>query len=77
MKSLMESWKGRKFQGKTPVRELHSDSSQTAWAGVDVTGGAIVQEYWRDRKTLNINVEELEAAINTVRSLANPRNMCV
>ena len=33
MHSLMEKWKGRKFQGKTPVRELHSDSSQTEWAG--------------------------------------------
>ena len=42
MKGFMESWKGRTFQGKTPIRELHSDSSQEAWAGVDVTTGKIV-----------------------------------
>jgi transcriptional regulator of met regulon len=72
---LMEKWKGRTFQGKIPVRELHSDSSQEAWAGVDVTSGQItqmVQEFWRDKKGLHINVKELEAAINTVKSLAKP-----
>ena len=73
MHSLMEHWKGRKFQGKAPVRELHSDSSQTAWAGVNVTNGCIVQEYWRDKSVLHINVKELEAAINTVKSLAKPK----
>ena len=31
--SVMETWKGRTFQGKPPIRELHSDSSQHAWAG--------------------------------------------
>ena len=73
MNSLMEQWKGRKFQGKAPVRFLHSDSSQKAWAGVDVTTGALVQEFWRERQILHINVKELEAAINTVRSLAKPK----
>ena len=52
------------------MRELHSDSSQEAWAGVDVTTGNLVQEFWRDRSGLHINVKELEAAINTVQSLA-------
>ena len=37
MGTLMEQWKGRTCLGKTLVRELHSDSSQEAWAGVDVT----------------------------------------
>ena len=72
MGSVMETWKGRTFQGKTPIRELHSDSSQHAWAGVDVTTGHLVQEFWRDKSGLHINVKELEAAINTVQSLANP-----
>ena len=73
MNSLMEEWKGRTFQGKTTVRELHSDSSQTAWAGVDVTSKAMVQEFWRSKSVLHINVKELEAAINTVKSLAKPK----
>jgi hypothetical protein len=70
MAQLMDQWKGRKFEGKIPVRELHSDSSQEAWAGVDVTTGRLVQELWRDKCRLHINVKELEAAINTVKSLA-------
>jgi hypothetical protein len=70
MGALMDQWKGRTFQGKTPVRELHSDSSQEAWAGVDVKTGHLVQEFWRDKRGLHINVKELEAAINTVQSLA-------
>jgi hypothetical protein len=69
---LMTSWKGRNFQGRATVRELHSDSSQEAWAGVDATSGALVQEFWRDKRHLHINVKELEAAINTVQSLAKP-----
>ena len=72
MSSIMEFWKGRTFQGKTAVRELHSDSSQEAWAGVDITTGKMVQEFWRDKSVLHINVKELEAAINTVKSLAKP-----
>jgi len=66
---LMETWKGRVFQGKTAIRELHSDSSQEAWAGVDVTSGQMVQEFWREKRHLHINVKELEAAINTVKFL--------
>jgi transcriptional regulator of met regulon len=70
MHVILHSWKGRTFQGKTPVRELHSDSSQEGWAGVDTTSGSLVQEFWRDKRHLHINVKELEAAINTVQSLA-------
>ena len=68
----MKTWKGRTFQGENQIRELHSDSFQNAWAGVDVTTGHLVQEFWRDKAGLHINVKELEAAINTVQSLANP-----
>ena len=71
MKEIMEKWKGRKFEGKIPVRELHSDSSQNAWAGVDVTSGKMVQDFWRDKSGLHINVKELEAAIITVKSLSH------
>jgi hypothetical protein len=55
------------------VRTLYSDSSQKAWAGVDVSSGSIVQEFWRGKQVLHINVKELEAAINTIKSLAKPR----
>ena len=68
---LMYQWKGRTFQGKHAVRELYSDSSQEACAGVDVTAGTLVQEFWRDKSCLHINVKELEAAINTVHTKKN------
>ena len=37
-----------------------------------MTSGQIVQEFWREKQCLHINVKELEAAINTVQSLAKP-----
>ena len=55
--TLIQTWKGRKVQGKSTVRELHSDSSQEAWAGVHVTSGQIVQEYWREKRHSHINVK--------------------
>ena len=54
-------------------RELHSDSSTLAWAGLDLKTGKFVQEFWREKASLHINVKELEAAIATVKSLAKPR----
>ena len=72
---LMQTWKGRTFLGRVPVRDLHSDSSNFAWAGVDITTGALVQEYWRDLQGLHINVKELSAAIHTVKSLAKPKEL--
>jgi hypothetical protein len=70
--TLMEEWKGRPFQDKIPVRTLYSDSSDLAWAGVDAKNGTIIQEFWRERGHLHINVKELHAAMDTVRSLAKP-----
>ena len=70
---LMHSWAGRKFQGKCPVRELHSDSSNHAWAGVDLRTGGAVQEFWRSAQGLHINVKELSAAVQTVKSLTKPK----
>jgi hypothetical protein len=70
IKVLLDSWKGRIFQGQAIVRTLHSDSSQHAWAGVDLTSNQIVHEFWRTENGLHINVKELRAAINTVKSLA-------
>ena len=70
---LTKTWKGRNFQDKVPIRKLHSDSSNTAWAGVDVQTGTVVQEFWREKGSLHINVKELEAAVNTVKCLAKPR----
>ena len=73
IKNLMLTWKGRIFQGHCPVRELHSDSSNHAWAGVDLTGKQEVQEFWRDKSGLHINVKELLAAVSTLKSLARPK----
>ena len=73
LNGIMEKWKGRNFQGKANIRELHSESSQNAWAGIDINSKEIVQEFWREKSVLHINVIELEAAINTALSLAKPR----
>ena len=70
LNEVMDQWRGRQFQGKAIVRNLHSDSSQNAWAGIDVDSKQVVQEFWREKSALHINVKELEAAINTVKSLA-------
>ena len=70
LKNLTEQWNGRPFQERTIMRQLHSDSSNHAWAGIDVQTGTVVQEFWRERNGLHINVKELEAAIQTTKSLA-------
>ena len=70
VKALMESWEGRTLGGLAPVRELHSDSSNFSWGGLDLTTGAGVQEFWREESGLHINVKELQAAIHTIKSLA-------
>ena len=68
---LMENWSGRPFPVKA-TRVLHSDSSTLGWGGLDPRTGEKIQEFWREEKVLHINVKEMEAAINTVRSLAKP-----
>jgi len=70
IKNLMQTWEGRTLGGLTPVRELHSDSSDLAWGGIDLTSGQAVQEFWREESVLHINVKELNAAIHTIKSLA-------
>jgi hypothetical protein len=70
-KDLMVSWEGRTLGGLAPVRELHSDSSNLSWGGLDLTTGASVQEFWREESGLHINVKELQAAIHTIKSLAH------
>ena len=62
---------GRKFQ-TIPSRSLHSDSSQEGWGGLDPSSGAMVHDFWRQKRTLHINYKELEAAVATVKSLAQP-----
>ena len=54
MGSLILEWKGRNFHGKATVRELHSDSSQEAWSGVDKTSGQLVQEFWTEKRHLHM-----------------------
>ena len=75
LNNLTRQWNGRPFQEKTIMRQLHSDSSNHAWAGIDVQTGTVVQEFWRERNGLHINVKELEAAIQTTKSLAKPKEM--
>ena len=70
VKHCLEAWPGRAFVRTWPLRNLHSDSSQVAWAGLDVQHGILVQDWWRKDQALHINVKELRAAVFTVRSLA-------
>jgi hypothetical protein len=70
VKQCLEDWPGRAFVRVRPSRNLHSDSSQVAWAGLDVHNGTLVQDWWRENRALHINVKELRAAVFTVRSLA-------
>ena len=69
VKRVLDTWSGRPFLVK-PTRTLHSDSSDRAWGGLDISSGDLVQEFWRNKSSLHINYKEMAAAINTVRSLA-------
>ena len=40
--------------------------------GLNPKTGEFVQEFWRDKCSMHINVKELEAVINTVKSPAKP-----
>ena len=73
--SQLQEWKGRSLGGKVPVRFLHSDSSDYLWAGLDLNTKDVVQEYWRDQAGLHITVKELSAAVQTVMSLAKPKEV--
>jgi hypothetical protein len=68
---LTTSWAGRPFY-EQPIRKLFSDASLHGWGGLDPASGACVQEFWRSQTHLHINVKELQAALDTVRSLARP-----
>jgi hypothetical protein len=69
---LVSQWGGRPFEGRCQVRHLASDSSDLAWAGLDLGTGLAVQDFWRAKSDLHINVKELDAAVSTVKSLAHP-----
>jgi hypothetical protein len=72
--SLLDTWAGRQFQGRVSVRTIHSDSSDLGW-GVDINSQTCVQEFWRDQSGLHINIKELQAAVHTLKSLAQPREV--
>ena len=55
---------GHKFFAP-PSRSLHSDSSQEGWGGLDPISGSFVHDFWRHKRTLQINYKELEAAVAT------------
>ena len=70
VKNLLQNWPGRSMEGTTVIRKLHSDASGIGWAGNDLDTGSHLHEFWRDQKGLHINVNELYAALQTVKSLA-------
>ena len=45
VKSVIDSWKGRKMGEHLPNRVLHSDSSTTGWVRKDLLQGTELQEY--------------------------------
>ena len=71
LKVLLQQWAGRPFSQAPPVRTIHSDSSDWAWAGVDCQGN-LVRDFWRQQADWHINLKELAASIRSVKSLARP-----
>jgi hypothetical protein len=76
---LLEKWPGRKFLGRESTQLLASDSSGLAWGGLDLTVPNQVRQihdFWREGEDLllhtHINEKKLQAAIDTVMSLAKP-----
>ena len=69
---VLSTWTGRQFEGVKPVRTIHSDSSTNGWGAIDLSSGRTLQEFWRDKSGLHINIKELEAAIAAVKSFAKP-----
>jgi hypothetical protein len=70
VKDILLNWQGRKMEGKVAIRHLHSDASNLGWAGKDLVEGTNLHEFWREKGVLHINVKELYAALETVKSLA-------
>ena len=68
----MLNWEGAPFPQDRAERTLHSDASGIGWGGLDVTAGGQLQEFCREHGALHINVKELHAAIETIRSFARP-----
>ena len=71
VKDLLHNWQGRSMEGKTAIRQLHSDASNLGWAGKDLVEGTDLHEFWRDQAGLYINVKEFYAALQTVKFLQN------
>ena len=62
--------------GKAVFDKTHPDPplgfKRPGVGGIDLVSGKFVQEFWREESDLHINVKEMGAAINTVKSLAKP-----
>ena len=72
-----ENWKHTCTLGLEEIfqKELKGICTPTAlsWpGGAGHVYGKIGAEFWREKKTLHINYKELEAAVATIKSLANP-----
>ena len=67
---MLNKWVGRPFWKKMTIH-LQSDSSTQGW-GLDINSGNIIQDFWREDSILHINVKELKAAMETVKSFSRP-----
>ena len=67
---LTKNWPGRPFVA--PPKGEFLRTPQIWPGGVDPESGAQVSEFWRDKSHLHINVKELQAAMDSIRSLARP-----
>ena len=55
LKVLLVEWSGRRLDNKVPMRKLAADSSDHAWAGLDLGNGQFLQEFWRTQTGLHRN----------------------
>ena len=73
VKDLLSSDYGRPFEKRCVVKNFYSDASDIGWAGKDLSTGNQVHEFWRGNdKEWHINLKELHASCNTVKSFAKP-----
>ena len=63
---------GRKVVYHQPHKGVVFRLIRSGLGGLDKGSGEIIQDFWRSKNSLHINVKELTAAVNTTMSLAKP-----